>query len=90
MSKDCNCPICRFARGELTEREIGFYLLGCTHTYAHFTKEELDINRRDYDRDCCHVYLQDIVDKLKASNSEVDPAFLDPTNFTLRSSHEGI
>lgn len=89
MSETCHCPLCRFARGELTKREIGFYLLGCTHTYAHFTEEELDIGRRDYDRDCCHMYLKDVVKELKESNSEVDPAFLDPTNYTLRSSHEG-
>lgn len=72
MSNQCNCPLCRFARKELTASEIGWYLKGTieeAHRYIKMIQDATSLDELkeftsmdEHDLDCSRDMLFELKD----------------------------
>lgn len=92
MSNECNCPICRFCRKELSVSEMAWYLKGSIEKQGKYLKlikeaksledlkESVRFDGYDYDGDC--LLLEDLkCNKDKNPNNWWDSAMDNPQDF---------
>ena len=92
MSENCMCPLCRHRRGEITDREMAWYLKGKiefrnTIPISLMAKIDSEVDTENGFKlhvwDAMHddEYLADLVKKMEAAGETVDPALRQPHLF---------
>lgn len=89
---ECSCPICRFARKEISFDAIAWYLKGSIEHQSRYLKliqeaktlDELkeSVKMDSYDLDCNYDFLNDLKNNEKMNpEKHWDPAFDQPEKY---------